>query len=73
MDSMNWNLKTIVVGIDGSDGSDRAAEHGVAIARHWQAQLLLVIKQIQGFGPHDDLEAVADDAVCTVLPQRVVV
>ena len=42
MGSMDWNLKTIVVGIDGSDGSDRAAEHGVAIARHWEAKLLLV-------------------------------
>ena len=42
MDIMDWNLKTIVVGIDGSEGSDRAAEHGVAIARHWEATLLLV-------------------------------
>lgn len=39
---MDWNLKTIVVGIDGSEGSDRAAEHAVAIARHWDATLLLV-------------------------------
>jgi len=39
---MDWNLSTIVVGIDGSEGSDRAAEHGAAIARHWGAQLLLV-------------------------------
>jgi nucleotide-binding universal stress UspA family protein len=30
------------VGIDGSDGSERAAEHGAAIARHWDAELLLV-------------------------------
>jgi len=42
MDAMDWNLSTIVVGIDGSEGSDRAAEHGAAIARHWGAQLLLV-------------------------------
>ena len=39
---MDWNLKTIVVGIDGSEGSDRAAEHAEAIARHWEAKLLLV-------------------------------
>jgi len=39
---MDWNLKTIVVGIDGSEGSDRAAQHGAAIARHWEAALLLV-------------------------------
>lgn len=39
---MDWNLKTIVVGIDGSEGSDRAAKHGAAIARHWEATLLLV-------------------------------
>ena len=39
---MDWNLSTIVVGIDGSEGSDRAAEHGAAIARHWGAKLLLV-------------------------------
>ena len=42
MDAMDWNLSTIVVGIDGSEGSDRATEHGAAIARHWGAQLLLV-------------------------------
>jgi len=42
MGVMDWNLKTIVIGIDGSEGSDRAAEHGVAIARHWEATLLLV-------------------------------
>ena len=39
---MDWKLSTVVVGIDGSDGSDRAAEHGAAIARHWDAELLLV-------------------------------
>ena len=42
MENMDWNLKTIVVGIDGSEGSDRAAEHAAAIARHWEARLLLV-------------------------------
>ena len=39
---MDWQIETIVVGIDGSDGSKRAAEHGVAIARHWGAKLKLV-------------------------------
>lgn len=39
---MNWKMSTIVVGVDGSDGSRRAAEHGVAIARHWNAHLKLV-------------------------------
>ena len=42
MDTMDWNLSTIVVGIDGSEGSDRAAGIGTAIARHWEARLLLV-------------------------------
>ena len=42
METMDWNLSTIVVGIDGSDGSDRAASVGVEIARHWEARLLLV-------------------------------
>ena len=39
---MDWKLSTVVVGIDGSEGSERAAEHGAAIARHWNAELLLV-------------------------------
>lgn len=39
---MNWNISTVVVGIDGSEGSTRAAEHGAAIARHWGANLKLV-------------------------------
>lgn len=39
---MNWNISTIVVGVDGSDGSRRAAEHAAAIARHWEASLKLV-------------------------------
>lgn len=39
---MDWNISTIVVGVDGSEGSKRAAEHAVAIARHWSAQLKLV-------------------------------
>ncbi len=39
---MTWNPSTIVVGVDGSDGSKRAAEHGVGMARTWQARLLIV-------------------------------
>ncbi len=39
---MSWNLNTIVVGIDGSEGSKTAAERAVAIARHWNAKLFLV-------------------------------
>lgn len=39
---MDWQVKTVVAGVDGSDGSRRAAEHAAAIARHWGAKLLLV-------------------------------
>jgi nucleotide-binding universal stress UspA family protein len=39
---MEWQVSTIVAGIDGSEGSDRAAERAAAIARHWDARLLLV-------------------------------
>ena len=39
---MEWNIATVVAGVDGSDGSRRAAEHAAAIARHWSANLKLV-------------------------------
>lgn len=39
---MEWQVSTIVAGVDGSDESQRAAEHAAAIARHWKARLLLV-------------------------------
>lgn len=39
---MDWQIETIVTGIDGSEGSRRAAEHAVAIARHWDASLKIV-------------------------------
>ena len=39
---MDWHPQTILVGIDGSEGSTRAAAHAAAIARHWDARLLLV-------------------------------
>lgn len=39
---MDWNLSTVVVGVDGSEGSRRAAEYAAAIAKHWKARLLIV-------------------------------
>lgn len=39
---MEWQVGTVVVGVDGSEGSQRAAEHAAAIARHWKAGLKLV-------------------------------
>jgi nucleotide-binding universal stress UspA family protein len=39
---MEWQVSTIVVGVDGSEGSARAASHAAAIARHWKAKLLMV-------------------------------
>lgn len=39
---MDWNISTVVAGVDGSEGSLRAAERAVAIARKYDAQLKLV-------------------------------
>jgi nucleotide-binding universal stress UspA family protein len=39
---MEWHPKAVVVGVDGSETSRTAAEHGVAVARHWKAKLYLV-------------------------------
>lgn len=39
---MDWQVSTIVTGLDGSEGSRRAAEHAAAMARHWGAKLKLV-------------------------------
>jgi len=39
---MEWKPKTIIAGIDGSEGSTRAAEVATEMARSWQAKLLLV-------------------------------
>lgn len=39
---MEWKPKTIVVGVDGSEASHRAAERAAAMARHWEARLLIV-------------------------------
>jgi nucleotide-binding universal stress UspA family protein len=39
---MDWQIETIVTGIDGSEGSQRAARHAAAMARHWGAKLKIV-------------------------------
>lgn len=39
---MDWQVSKIVAGVDGSEGSTRAAEHAAAIARYWKARLYLV-------------------------------
>lgn len=39
---MDWKIETILVGVDGSEGSGRAAEFGAALARERGARLLLV-------------------------------
>lgn len=39
---MDWQVNTVVAGVDGSEGSRRAAERATAIARHWGAKLILV-------------------------------
>jgi nucleotide-binding universal stress UspA family protein len=39
---MEWQPNAIVVGVDGSETSRAAAEHALAIARHWKGKLYLV-------------------------------
>jgi nucleotide-binding universal stress UspA family protein len=39
---MEWKPKTILVGVDGSETSTKAAEVATEVARSWQAKLLLV-------------------------------
>lgn len=48
---MTWNVKTVIVGVDGSDGGDRAAQQAVAIARQTGAQLILatVVRPPEGW------------------------
>lgn len=48
---MQWKIETILVGVDGSEGSLRAAEHGVALARERDARLLLatVVRTPEGW------------------------
>lgn len=48
---MEWQISTIVVGVDGSEGSSRAAARAAAMARHWNAKLLLttVVRTPEGW------------------------
>ncbi|MBW3666603.1 MAG: universal stress protein [Actinobacteria bacterium] len=48
---MDWNIETILVGVDGSAGSRRAAERGAALARIRGARLLLatVVRPPEGW------------------------
>ncbi|HEX2153448.1 MAG TPA: universal stress protein [Acidimicrobiia bacterium] len=48
---MEWNIRTIVVGIDGSDHSLEAARRGLALARRFGARLLLatVVRPPEGW------------------------
>jgi nucleotide-binding universal stress UspA family protein len=39
---MEWQVSTVVVGVDGSEGSRNAASIALAIARHWNAKMKLV-------------------------------
>lgn len=39
---MGWTPKTVVVGVDGSEGSTRAAEHAAELARTLGGKLLVV-------------------------------
>ncbi len=39
---MTWKPTTIAVGVDGSEGSQRAAESAAASARQWGANLLIL-------------------------------
>lgn len=40
--TVDWHPGAIVVGVDGSESSERAAATGVAIARQWQSTLTFV-------------------------------
>lgn len=48
---MDWNINTVVVGVDGSDHSLNAAEKAVAIARRFGARLLIatVVRPPEGW------------------------
>ena len=48
---MEWHLKTIVVGVDGSEGSLQAAERAASMAKHWKAKLVMatVVRQPEGW------------------------
>ena len=48
---MDWQISTLVVGVDGSEGGVRAAERAIAIAKHWNAKLVLatVVRPPEGW------------------------
>lgn len=48
---MEWQISTLVVGVDGSDGGTRAAERAIAIAKHWGAKVVLatVVRPPEGW------------------------
>lgn len=49
--SMNWNIKTVVVGVDGSEQSLEAARLAVSVARRFDARLLIatVVRPPEGW------------------------
>ena len=48
---MTWNVKTIVVGVDGSEGAQRAADEAAGVARATGAKLILatVVRPPEGW------------------------
>ena len=48
---MDWHPGTIVVGVDGSDLSRKAAERAAAMAKHWKAKLVIatVVREPEGW------------------------
>lgn len=48
---MDWHPGTIVVGVDGSDISQKAAANAAAMARHWKAKLIIatVVREPEGW------------------------
>lgn len=48
---MTWNVKTIIVGVDGSEGAQRAAEEAAGVARATGAALILatVVRPPEGW------------------------
>ncbi|HEX6947494.1 MAG TPA: universal stress protein [Acidimicrobiia bacterium] len=48
---MTWNVKTIILGVDGSEGAERAARQAVDVARNTGAKLLIttVVRPPEGW------------------------